>query len=340
MNAIYDRRSRHGFTLVELLVVITIIGILIALLLPAVQAAREAARRMQCSNHLKQIALACLNHEQQNRHYPTGGWGSLWCGDPDRGASRNQPGGWVYNILPYLEQSSLHQLGRGKNEAEKRASSAERVQTPLSVMNCPTRRAATLYRNTAQVYECDPVDAAARTDYAVNAGDQSDPEPAQGPSSLSEGTNPAYNWPNASEFTGVCFQRSQVRAADISDGLSNTYLVGEKFLRPDRYDTGECGGDNENMYTGVNNDQTRVTNKAFNLAADQSGPLWENNRHAFGSAHSTGFYMALCDGSVHFVRYSIDLETHRRLGNRKDGLPIDGNGLPQKAMPFRSTMDG
>ena len=104
---------RTGFTLVELLVVITIIGILIALLLPAVQAAREAARRMQCTNHLKQIGLAMLNHEQAHKQFPTGGWGWGWIGDPDRGFDHRQPGGWVYNILPYLEQDALYNLQKG-----------------------------------------------------------------------------------------------------------------------------------------------------------------------------------------------------------------------------------
>ncbi len=131
---------KFGFTLVELLVVITIIGVLIALLLPAVQAAREAARQTQCKNNLKQLALGCLNHEQINGRLPSDGWGWRWVGDADRGSDWRQPGGWIYNVLPYVEQPALHDLGLGANPwngTEKLAANCRRMQTPIAALDLP-----------------------------------------------------------------------------------------------------------------------------------------------------------------------------------------------------------
>ena len=103
-----------------LLVVITIIGILVALLLPAIQAAREAARYSQCANNVKQLSLGCLHCEAVNHYFPTCGWTSAFVGDPDRGQGYRQPGGWLFAIQPYLDQGDIFNLGHGTSDAAKK----------------------------------------------------------------------------------------------------------------------------------------------------------------------------------------------------------------------------
>jgi len=137
--------SNRGFTLVELLVVITIIGILISLLLPAVQAAREAARRAQCVNNLKQIGLACANCESAMKALPSGGWDCNFCGDPEQGNGYSQPGGAIFNCLPYMEQQALYALQAGKTGSTRLAAAQTMISTPVSSFYCPSRRQAKAY---------------------------------------------------------------------------------------------------------------------------------------------------------------------------------------------------
>jgi prepilin-type N-terminal cleavage/methylation domain-containing protein/prepilin-type processing-associated H-X9-DG protein len=341
------RRSLHGFTLVELLVVITIIGILIALLLPAVQAAREAARRIQCSNNLKQLGLAMHNHHQAHGFFAGGGWGWNWVGDPDRGTGKGQPGGWGYTLLPYLEQDALYQLGRdGKPDEQtvsQLAGGTQLVETPLAMYQCPSRRRAVAFAyewnstGKFQAYGANATAKVARMDYAACAGDQYQPWVIPGPSTLAEGINPSYAWPDmagtsstTAPATGIAYLRSEICVADIRDGTSNTYMIGEKYLNPDSYYNGKDPADNESMYGGYNNDNHRVAhyspanNTAWYPMRDQAGLM---NEHTFGSAHAGAMNMTFCDGSVRTISYSIDRETHRRLGNRRDGLPVDAAGF-------------
>jgi prepilin-type N-terminal cleavage/methylation domain-containing protein/prepilin-type processing-associated H-X9-DG protein len=141
------RRSQsvRGFTLVELLVVIAIIGILISLLLPAVQAAREAARRAQCVNHLKQLSLGCLNHESAVKTFPVGGWAFCFVGHPDLGVGITQPGGWLYNILPYIEESTLYKQQQGLTGTAAADAARTLASTPLESFYCPSRRPVQTY---------------------------------------------------------------------------------------------------------------------------------------------------------------------------------------------------
>ena len=171
---------RSGFTLVELLVVIAIIGVLVALLLPAVQAARESARRSQCTNNLKQIGLGWLNHESNHGFFPSAGWSSWHAGDPEMGAGREQPGGWMYQILPFIELQSNYNLPSDGNKlaitAQQKAGTVSLQATPVEAFQCPSRRPAqALAFGTDQPgwtpRNSDRMTLAARGDYAANAGD-------------------------------------------------------------------------------------------------------------------------------------------------------------------------
>src|SRR5258707_15712415 len=132
--------TRCAFTLIELLVVIAIIAILIALLVPAVQKVREAANRAQCQNNLKQIGLGMHNHHTAHNHFPTGGWGWFWVGVPTRGVGKDQPGGWLYNTLAFIEQKDLRDLGVGKIGPDFTKDIVTVIQTPVKTYNCPSRR--------------------------------------------------------------------------------------------------------------------------------------------------------------------------------------------------------
>ena len=316
-------KTRSGFTLVELLVVIAIIALLVHLLLPAVQAAREAARRTQCMNNLRQLGIGVVLHEDANGHFPSGGWGHAWVGLPGRGAGGAQPGGWGYNVLPFIEETAVHDLGAGTDPKVRRAGCAQRLQTVVGIFYCPTRREARLYPATAghtrNPRESDPVTMVARNDYAANSGDVFS-DFTLGPNSLDQGDDPGYRWASMDRMTGLMHMRSQVRIEQITDGTSKTYFVGEKYLNPDDYATGNAPGDNESVYSGAGQDMNRWTMLNFPPIRDKAG---QRASQHFGSAHDSGLNMMFCDGSVRHIRYRIEPEMHRRFGNREDGQAVD-----------------
>ncbi len=320
------RKPTAGFTLIELLVVIAITGILIALLLPAVHAARESAHRTQCANNLKQMALACIQHEQAQGFFPTGGWNAFWVGDPDRGFTSRQPSGWHYNILPYLEQQALHDLGKGGDP--NNIGKTQTLGTPVAQFICPSRREIRTYPVISSFYNANPSLIPAgvgRSDYAANAGGNTFSLSEGPPSTLAQGdAMTQQQWvtlsPDVQLGTGVIYVRSQVAAKIIADGLSKTYLIGERYLDPDGYYTGVECDDDQGWDEGYDVDTFRWTINAPGYAPLHDTPGYGGGCNLnFGSAHPSAFQMAFCDGSVHAMSYEIDLQTHQWLGNRSDG---------------------
>ena len=306
-------RHRRGMTLVELLVVIAIVGVLAALLLPAVQMAREAARRAECKNRLKQIGTAFALHHDAYRHYPTDGWGWQWAGDAARGFDWHQPGGWCFNVLPFLEQADL------RAEAVGGASTAEVLRTPVAVFYCPSRRAPKAYPYTEAHFplrNSDPVGWAAKTDYAVCAGDRIIHTPA-GPPSTDPADLRAYRWPPFHQASGISYVLTRIRAADVLDGTSTTLMVGEKYLLRRHYRDGQSLGDDQTAYLGDDADIRRWTDEPPRADGE------DDDIQHFGSAHADGCHFVLCDGSVRLVTYSVDATVFQHLGNRHDGELVD-----------------
>lgn len=329
-----------GFTLLELLAVIAVVGVLISLLLPSLQAAREASRRVKCKNNLKQQGLALLDRHDAHGSFPFGGWGRDWVGMPDQGNGRHQPGGWIYSVLPSIEASALYDLGIQGTEEEKHVAYTQRLETALPLFTCPSRRPAALYpvsesyRSKFQPFGS-PTNLG-RSDYAINSG-ASHIVVFPGPPTFEHGIDPNF-WQSqgtavtdVSDFTGISHLRIGARLAQVTDGASNTYLAGEKHIWFENYENGKSVGDDGSMYGGYSFDLHRFTaTSSFAGEVQYLPPIPDNVRITqlqnfptyvrFGSAHPGGCNMVRCDGSVMWINWEIDPELHRRLGHRFDGL--------------------
>ena len=292
----------HGFTLVELLVVIAIIGILVALLLPAIQAAREAARNAQCKNNLRQISVGLLHYEAAYHAFPSGGWNAAWIGDPGMGSGPRQPGGWIYQVAPFLEQQTLTAIGAGLTGEPLREALSQLTQVVIPTLHCPSRRPAQLHQvMQLRSWNYKAVREGAKTDYAANGGND------MGTISIDLGPQPQLpfitsdcwpefpdcNWANDERWSekrwnGIVGDHIAARVNQITDGTAQTFLVGEKWLYVLYYDTVSVDrrqdnqlnrmardnpGDNDPLYVGYDYDNVRQCNGEISVNGTRIGAL-------------------------------------------------------------------
>lgn len=388
-----------AFTLVELLVVIAIIGVLVGLMLPAIQASRESARITSCKNNLSQLAKGLLGHDTAMVGFPSGGWGDLWLGNAERGSEKQQPSGWTYSVLPYIEEIPLHTTVKGVTSDTSADAYARLTSTPVPLFSCPSRRSARpiplpqrTFRTPSSLLV--PIANATRTDYAANAGSSSkcpslavltkfaEGKNAQnvnftichvggggkgntlkvsvrailggnghanhpgdhlgacdGCSGVIGGTNPATTsegdqWCQETTIVdlvdqpdagigqmqdGIFYRMSRTLPAAVTDGISMTYLVGEKSVASNRYTSGDDAGDDAPAFVGFSANSLRW---AHDSPAIDSPSVSVPN--AFGSAHRNGFNMAFADGSVRTLAFGISEAVHRAQATRasRDGVDL------------------
>lgn len=297
--------KRTGFTLVELLVVIAIIGVLVGLLLPAVQAAREAARRMQCSNNMKQLILAQHNYHDTFKTFPPGRLGPDGSNPPGTsnanfdGAARSGCSGMVM-ILPFMELQNLYDSGNliqgnifsqmpGWDTPEALAAIAQRP----SVFACPSD-----ISEDTRIESGHPLGV---TSYSLVGG-------TNGPSSY--GTNVKYT------NTGMFMYYNAYGMESCIDGTSNTMFIGE-VARGDNEDQGSVWAVGSRLRSHVRTTRNPMnTPPGLGTVLDLYGVQCNA---AFSSLHPGGANFAIGDGSVRFIAETINLTTYRALSTRAGG---------------------
>lgn len=294
-------RPLRGFTLVELLVVIAIIGILIALLLPAVQAAREAARRIQCANNMKQIGLALLNYHDTYGRFPrAANWGP---NSEDKGL------GWPVFVLPYMEQVPFYnQVDLGKTVYQ--TPNRELGKDDIFGFHCPS--------DGEGAREYDFNDPSAEWNVANYTG-------VAGAGLTAESVVVLEKAHCGDYYTdGILYPYSKTRIADITDGTSNTFLVGERVYELRLWMKGShfvidpaskvCVDAAKNLDWPLNTDEGAIC-----YWDCPGGRVCLFNQLTFGSRHPGGAHFVLADGSVHFIDETIEFDVYQQLGVIDDG---------------------
>jgi len=331
--------KRRGFTLVELLVVIAIIGILVALLLPAIQAAREAARRTQCGNNLKQIGVAMHNYNDTFKGLPMGFTNDYGLAQNylDQNYAHHGNGttasrwyaswSWSAYIAPFMELGAQHQTlnvtGTWAAESLLSTESQQVISTPVASLRCPSDTG----KDPHNGGEYRPANSAGTRLYAATANYAGVCD-----------DNSANIDNRQNNCSGVLYVDSDIKFRDVVDGTSSVLMVGERCRYRNHARCGvqqDCGaaivfviGASNQLSHDNRSNAAAVGSAARGINWDSTvttpGPcdnLW-NAKTGFHSLHPGGAQFVLVDASTHFISDSVDLTTFRRLANREDGNPV------------------
>jgi prepilin-type N-terminal cleavage/methylation domain-containing protein/prepilin-type processing-associated H-X9-DG protein len=291
------RPLRPGFTLIELLVVIAIIAVLIGLLLPAVQKVREAANRMKCQNNLKQMGLGLHGYHGANGYFPPAFTATGYNSGP----------GWGTFLLPHIEQEALsRQVPQGApfwGTTRAISTTADGGQTPLKIFRCPS--------DTGPILNADQGHFAV-SNYRATCGTMTS----------------IFDTPSA-DLGGIMYQNSRIRFADVTDGTSNTFMIGEgRYGVPRRVSTGNtlssalwCGMSGTYAVPGLFSIYVWIDNVMWATGGDRT---WGRDYvdEAYNSNHANSVQFLFADGSVHGLAANIDPTLRAQLGVRNDGLPL------------------
>jgi prepilin-type N-terminal cleavage/methylation domain-containing protein/prepilin-type processing-associated H-X9-DG protein len=292
----HTRKAAKGLTLVELLVATAIIAVLIGLLLPAVQRVREAANRIQCQNNLKQLGLGLHNYHGTYERFPPA----------YVAVGLNSGPGWGTFILPYIEQEALgQQVPKGSpfwGGPQAVSTAVDGGQTPLRMFRCPS--------------DAGPIHNADQGHFAVSNY------------RVTCGTLTTFIYPAESDLGGVMYQNSRVRMTDVTDGTSNTTVVGEgKFGVPRHVSTGNalssaiwCGMSGTYHVPGIGT-YVWIDNVMWPTGGN---PSWSRDYvdEAFNANHTDSVHFLFADGSVRGFGRQIDPTLRAQMGVRNDGLPL------------------
>ncbi len=346
---------RQGFTLVELLVVIAIIGILIGMLLPAVQQVREAARRTQCMNNVRQLALAALNFESAHMHFPTAGDCSDSYHDPNqyfRPAYDFENAGWMFQVLPFIEQANLEKRRRPDGWWN---GSPAMVENPVPAFNCPSRgqRIATFglyqvhlgdYAGVMGPYADQNGDV---PNYGLTFSNNSDPNPFENQTVwtgiIAKGGHGNTGSDNPTKYPKIGF-------AQVTDGSSNTFMFVEKAVNAQNYSFSRSIQWQDWWDTGYFHGADFTTLRFFSIGSSSAwfgpediAPLADNAQRpdswidsfsdnrtrelGFGSPHPGTMTAVYGDGSTHSVSTDTNLIPLIQVGHRSDGSVVDMSEL-------------